>query len=303
MEFKKYQHIERIGKDTTEGLLDGMCIIQFKIDGTNSSCWINDNGEIKAGSRNRELTFENDNAGFYKYISEHNGVKEYLQKHPNHRLYGEFLVPHSLKTYAEDAWRKFYIFDVCLDKDDGTVEYLPYNMYQEFLEEFDLDYIPSLAIIKNPTYESLLKCLDKTGQFLIKDGEGNDEGIIVKNYDFYNSHNEQIWGKIVSNEFKGKHHKEMGAPEINNTTLVEEKIIEQYCTSAFIEKEYAKIVNENDGWKSRFIPKLFERVYRELIIEESYNIVKEYKNPRINYQTLYNLIIREIKKIKKDLFS
>jgi hypothetical protein len=95
----------------------------------------------------------------------------------------------------------------------------------------------------------------------------------------------------------------MGAPEINNSKLDEEKIIEKYVTPAFIEKEYAKIVNEEGIWKSKFIPKLFERVYRELIIEEMYNIVKEFKNPKINFKTLHSLIIREIKSVKKELFS
>ncbi|HCX04784.1 MAG TPA: hypothetical protein DHM42_09850 [Clostridiales bacterium] len=303
MEFKKYQHVERVGKDSTDGLLDGICIIQYKIDGTNSSVWLNDEGQIRAGSRNRELTFENDNAGFYKYISEYEPIQKYLKKHPNHRLYGEWLVPHSLKTYREEAWRKFYVFDVCLDKEDGSVEYLPYDMYKEFLDEFDIDYIPPLAIIKNPNYESLLKCIDKTGQFLVEDGKGQGEGIVVKNYDYHNQYGEQVWGKIVRNDFKEKHHKEMGAPEINNSKLDEEKIIEKYVTPAFIEKEYAKIVNEEGIWKSKFIPKLFERVYRELIIEEMYNIVKEFKNPKINFKTLHSLIIREIKSVKKELFS
>jgi hypothetical protein len=301
MEFKKYQHIERFGSDEVDGIEFGDCYIFYKIDGTNASVWL-DNGELKAGSRNRKLTTDSDNAGFYNEVLKNQNIIKYLKKHPNHRLYGEWLVPHTIKTYREDAWRKFYIFDVCIDKEDDSVEYIPYYVYKEFLDEFNLDYIPPLAKIKNPTYESLINLLDKTGQFLVKDGEGIGEGIVVKNYDFYNKYKRQTWAKIVSNEFKEKHHKEMGCPKINTPTMVEEKIVDDYCTTAFIEKEYAKIINEKDGWKSQYIPMLLGKVFHELITEEIWNIIKQYKNPKIDFKTLNVLVIQKIKEVKKEIF-
>ena len=63
MEFLKYQHVERFGTTETQGIENGMCYVFPKIDGTNSQLWW-DNG-LKAGSRNRELFIDNDNAGFY----------------------------------------------------------------------------------------------------------------------------------------------------------------------------------------------------------------------------------------------
>ena len=149
MEFRKYQHIERLGTDGVNGIELGICYVFPKIDGTNSSVWLN-NDEICAGSRTRQLTLPNDNAGFLGEIKDNNGIKAYLSKHPTHRLFGEWLVPHSLKTYREDAWRKFYIFDVCVDKEGSEdLEYIPYDIYQTMLEEFNLDYLAPIAIIKN----------------------------------------------------------------------------------------------------------------------------------------------------------
>lgn len=303
MEFRKYQHIERFGTDEVDGIEFGKCYIFYKIDGTNASVWLDKEGKVKAGSRNRELTLENDNAGFYNAIINDERIINYLNKHPSHRLFGEWLVPHTLKTYRQDAWRKFYIFDVCLDKDDGSLEYIPYDIYKPLLEEFNLDYIPPLAIITNPTYESLIKCLEKTGQFLVEDGKGIGEGIVIKNYDFYNKYKRQIWAKIVCNEFKEKHHKEMGCPEFKAEKLIEEKIVDDFCTETFIEKEYAKIVTEQNGWQSKYIPMLLGRVFSELIKEESWNIVKKYKNPKIDYKTLNALVIKKIKEIKKEVFA
>lgn len=302
MEFRKYQHLERFGRAEVRDIEIGECMIFPKLDGTNASVWLDSNGNVKAGSRTRELTLEKDNAGFYAYVLENQNIKQYLKKHPTHRLYGEWLAPHSLRTYRDDAWRKFYIFDVCLDKEDDTVEYIPYNIYKPLLEEFNLDYIPPIAVIKNGNYEQFIKCLDDNN-FLIQDGKGLGEGIVIKNYNFYNKYGRQTWAKIISSEFKEKHIKTMGAPKINNDYIVEEKIIDVFCTEAFIEKEFAKLVNERDGFNSRDIPELLGRTWHEFIQEESWNIIKHFKNPTINYRLLYSLVIKKIKEVKQDIFN
>ena len=116
--FVKYPHIERLGNDEVTDILDGTCLVFPKIDGTNASVWQED-GQIKAGSRRRELTTDDDNAGFYVWVLTCDAAKpiaDYLTRHPNHTLYGEWLVPHSLKTYRADAWRRFYVFDI-LDRE------------------------------------------------------------------------------------------------------------------------------------------------------------------------------------------
>jgi len=302
MEFKKYQHIERYGTDEVDGIEIGECFIFPKIDGTNGSVYIGNDGNIKAGSRRRELTLEKDNFNFYKYILQNENIQNYLNKHPTHRLFGEYLVPHTLKTYRNDAWERFYIFDVCIDKEDGSLEYIPYDIYKPMLEEFKLDYIPPLARIKNPTYDQLIKLLEQN-TFLIEDGKGVGEGVVIKNYDFYNKFGRQTWAKIVRSEFKEQNHKVMGEPEIEGKKIIEERIVEEYCTEAFIEKEFAKIKNEMDGWKSEYIPMLFGRVYSELVKEEIWNIIKKHKNPKINFKTLNTLIINKIKNVKKEIFN
>ena len=299
MEFKKYQHIERLGTEEVQDIELGSIFVFPKIDGTNSSVWLN-GGNIKAGSRNRELSIEADNAGFYAYVLQDQRIADYLFKHPEHRLYGEWLVPHSLKTYRQDAWRKFYIFDVCLDRED-TVEYIPYPIYQPMLEEFNLDYIPPIGTMKNGDYEVFLKAIDKN-VFLIEDGKGVGEGIVIKNYDFYNKYGRQTWAKIVTNEFKEKHIKVMGASEIKARKMIEEEIVDQFCTTALIEKEYAKIITDKGCWHSGYIPILLGTVFHALVTEESWNIIKKLKMPTINYKTLNTLVINRIKSVKSEIF-
>ncbi len=300
MEFRKYQHVERFGNDEVEGIEFGELFIFPKLDGSNGSIWL-DNGEIKAGSRNRVLALDNDNAGFLQYVLDNKKFKEYLLKHPNHRLYGEWLVPHSFKNYREDAWKRFYIFDIVVEYDEENYEYLTYDIYKPLLEEFDLDFILPICKMKNGSYDAFLKAIEKN-TFMVKDDAGVGEGIVIKNYDYKNKYGRITWAKIVTNEFKEKNIKAMGTTEIEAKKMVEEEIVNSYCTEAFIEKEYAKIVNDKEGWTSRYIPELLGRVYSELIKEESWNFVKEFKQPTINYKTLNALVVNKVKRIKPELF-
>lgn len=301
MEFIKYQHIERFGTTEVDDIQLGICYVFPKIDGTNSSVWLNDENKLCAGSRNRELSLESDNAGFYASVLQEPNIKAYLENHPQHRLFGEWLVPHSLKTYRQDAWRKFYIFDVCVDNKDGALEYIPYETYKVQLENYGLNYLAPIRIVKNGEYEDFVKCLDENN-FLIKDGDGVGEGIVIKNYDFYNKYRRQTWAKIVTAEFREKHHKAMGAP-ITDNKMIEESIVEEFITSAFVEKEYAKIATENDGWSSKYIPALLGKVFYELINEEMWNIIKKFKTPKIDFKTLNSMTINKIKAIKPEIFG
>lgn len=79
MEFLKYQHVERYGSSGAKDIEKGTCYIFPKIDGTNSSVWL-ENGEICAGSRNRKLSLDNDNQGFYNSIINDEKIKDFLIK-------------------------------------------------------------------------------------------------------------------------------------------------------------------------------------------------------------------------------
>lgn len=303
MEFKKYQHIERIGTTEVQDIEFGECYVFPKIDGTNASIWLNDG--ICAGSRTRQLSETSDNAGFYKWAIEQNNIKEYLEENPTHRLFGEWLVPHSLKTYRQDAWREFYVFDVAVDTEqetefDPSQTYLPYEEYKPLLEKHNIKYIPPLAIITNGSYEQFINQLAKN-IFLIEDGKGAGEGIVIKRYDYRNKFGRQCWAKIVTSEFKEKHVKEMGASEVKGRKMVEEDIAKEFVTEALVEKEHAKISSE-DGWSSKMIPRLLNTVYYSIVKEECWEFVKRFKKPVVDFGRLQYFVFAEVKSKKPELF-
>jgi hypothetical protein len=288
-------HLERFGTMEVEGIEVGETYVFPKLDGTNGSVWLSDDGEVVAGSRNRDLSKGDDNAGFFDWVKQQSNIAQYLLKNPDHILFGEWLVPHSLKTYREDAWRNFYVFDVWRNG-----QYLHYDDYRDGLERHDISFLPPIAVVKNGNEISYQKCLDKN-VFLIRDGEGVGEGIVIKNYDFQNQYGRTVWAKIVTNAFKEKHHAAMGAPLVGQQ-IIEEKIIEKFVTAHLVQKVHAKIVNECGGWSSKYIPRLLSTVWHDLISEEIWQIIKENKNPKIDFKTLMRLNHMQVKRLMPELF-
>lgn len=308
MEFKKYQHLERISTTEVQGIELGECYVFPKIDGTNASVWMS-GGEIQAGSRKRHLTLESDNAGFYEWASSSEELIAYLTDNPTHRLYGEWLVPHSLKTYREDAWRKFYVFDVSIDIPDDeiehessdTVKYLHYDEYSVGMESYGINYILPICKISDGTYDQFHKQLEKN-VFLVEDGKGTGEGVVIKNYEFKNKYGRQTWAKIVTSEFKEKLTKEMGVAELKGKKMVEREIARKYVTEALCEKVRAKIEVDEGDWSSKYIPRLLNTVYYDVVREESWNFIKDYKNPVIDFGKLQQMVFAEVKEKATQVF-
>ena len=225
MGFLRYQHVERFGTTETSGIDIGMCYVFPKIDGTNAQLWF-DSG-LQAGSRNRHLSTDNDNAGFYCWALKQNNIAQFFNKYPHLRLFGEWLVPQTLKTYHKSAWDKLYVFDVM----DGK-SYLHYETYKTILDEFDIEYIPPICKVLNPSYERLVYQLENNG-YLIQGGKGSGEGIVIKNYEYKNKFGRVVWAKIVKNELKAKHSK-CEVTEIKESKILESIIVDRYVTNSLI---------------------------------------------------------------------
>lgn len=292
MEFKPYQHIERLGTDEVEGILDGTIWVYTKLDGTNFNAFLNDSGDFKIGSRNRLLDLVNDNHGACSIISKYDNIKEYLTRHPNYIVYGEFLVKNHIKSYYADAWKKPYVFDV-FDTDREC--YIPYEEYQPELAELNIAYIPLVAKLENPTVDDIMSVMDEA--HFLQEEKGFNEGVVVKNYPYRNKYGRQTWAKVVREEYKQK--KRIRTPKEEQETI-ENKIVDDLLTEAMIEKEYLKIAS--DGWNSKMIPRLLNTIYHEFVVEEAWNIVKKYKNPIVDFKKLQSLTFTKIKAVKKELF-
>ncbi len=177
--FRRYQSVARFRekerKETGNFEDKGQIIHIFpKIDGTNANFWLQD-GEVRVGGRNKTLNKTSHNNGFGVWGLEDEGVKGFLNEFPHLRVYGEWLVKHTV-AYDTDAYRKFYAFDVVEEKElvdgkisegfapiieqqncaDGVVRnvvvaqkrYLSYDHYKPILEKYGINVVPCMAKVE-----------------------------------------------------------------------------------------------------------------------------------------------------------
>lgn len=291
--FVKYFHLERYSKTETKGIEQGIIFIQSKLDGTCSSVWMDKDG-IKTGSRNRELTLDNDNQGFCRFIEENKSLYEPLfTLLPNAILFGEFLVPHTIKAYVKDAWKKFYVFDVALQRGEEFSLLTP-EQYEPVLNSLGITYVPTVAKLEN--YEgSYEEFRDKVNYLIDPSIKGaSPEGLVIKNYGFINQYGRNCFAKIVFEQF----HEEKKAKVALESSL-EVEIAEKYVTGHLVQKELAKLKSSG---VVKLQPALLQTVFYVLLVEELADIVKKHKLPIIDFKALNRAVIVQVKKYASELF-
>ena len=82
------------------------------------------------------------------------------------------------------------------------------------------------------------------------------------------------------------------------------KIAREYITKGRLDKVKAKILTEKEtGWNSKYIGEYLGRVFNEIILEEMWNILKQYKNPKIDFKSFNQFDIQVIKEIDRETFG
>ena len=199
-QFTKYMHIERYPCSEVDGITNGKTYIFPKLDGTNSSVWLGEDGELCAGSRNNKLTEQWDNRGFLARMKMSPWCLDFLKEHPTYIIYGEYLVPHTLKDYAIGAWDKFYVFDVL---DTENHRWLSYEEYRDLLLPAGFNVIPPLAVLNNPALDDEeIQSYLNNNHYLMIDETHIGEGIVIKNYNYQNPYGRVTWAKVVTPVFK-----------------------------------------------------------------------------------------------------
>lgn len=225
---KKYNKVIRYGKQGTQSAIEGNIVITEKLDGANAS-FGNVNGELKCFSRNRELDEKNNLRGFYQWVHENidvNSIKE------GYLYFGEWLVKHTI-NYPDDAYGKFYLFDICSGDSEEYRGIEVIKVAQRFL---GCELAPIL-------YDGEFKSLEHIQSFVGKSKIGDvGEGVVVKNYSHRNLFGEQVFVKFVSDEFaeikQTKKHKVVSpSNELDN-------FIDTYLTNARVEKMINKLVDD-----------------------------------------------------------
>jgi hypothetical protein len=292
--FRKYEKIHRLGKDEVQGILSGTCSITEKIDGANLSVWLGDGGEIRVGSRNNDLTANgNEFNGAVHYCNAHDGIKKLLDDHKTFRLYGEWLVRHTL-SYNNMAYKKFYLFDIY---DDETSLFMPQDYVQMIGEQYAIDKVPDMGSIENPTMDQLNKMLEGASAL----GE-KKEGLVIRNFDFKNTFGDMCYAKLVREDFKEDNGIVFGGNNKHSDCYWEMYICNKYIDVPRIQKIMNKLQPEvNEKLDMKHIPRIIGTVYHDLITEEAWEIANKAK--KIDYDTLKRICGKKIKQVFVDIIN
>ena len=293
--FKRYPKIHRLGKEETEGILEGVVHIEEKIDGANVSIWFQD-GEIHCASRSQRIT-EGFN-GFVDYVRNHPTLPKLFAAYPHLRLYGEWLVRHTI-AYKETNYKQFYLFDVTsrtpeTDADpEAREEFWPREAVHQLAKDFDLLVPEYHGQLENPTIEQLQPFVGKSVL-----GEAG-EGIVLKNMLFRDKFGNHNYAKIVTEAFKEDNGVTFGGNNKHSDTYWEMYITNKYMTLARIEKCMNKIQpTVEHKLDMADIPRIANTAYHDMLTEEIWEIAK--KVGTVDFKALKRVATKKAIQIYKD---
>jgi len=317
-----YPKIKRLGDEDNVGILNGTVFIEEKVDGANASVWMQD-GEIRCGSRTRDLTASGSEfRGLIDYVKNHEGITAYLQEHPNHRLFGEWLVRHTI-SYNETSYQKFYLFDILQTPQTfGLEKITPEQKEMKAKESMDhrmrdmvrgwrwlsKQEVAEIATTKNiarpkvfaelesPTLEQIQELAGKSD--LGKEGEG----VVIRNDAFINVWGDRALAKVVTQNFKENNAITFGGNDKYSDTYVEMKMVSEFMTMARIKKIMLKLQPIVDSTLSiKDTGRVIAMAYHDMFEEELWGFVK--KNRKINFMSLQKLANKKSARIYSDLLN
>lgn len=295
-QYKSFVHVLRLNRPEVEGYLNGKIYVSVKMDGTSAVMYCGDDGKVHYGSRTREVTPTNDNAGFATYCefgddAQIAALKQFVLDNPNLIVFGEWLagvdgrkLAGTIKAYLNGGFYVFAVFDVVAGR------YLTHDEWVPMLDDVYDKLMRPIAVLDNPTEEEVDALLDKTGYDLPPDTLG--EGIVLYNFDFRDDYDHPQFCKIVRSEYLDSKKSPKKRAQMNPDDL-ESEIAKFYITDAEIGKEQNKIMLAlgEDTWVSdnKHIGRLVSTVWHEFVADSLPTVIKKYHNPTINFAKLNGL--------------
>lgn len=300
MKFKAYPKIHGLHKEECDGILNGKCYIQEKLDGANASIWLED-GDIHYGSRSRDLFLAKDNFnGFGDWVAENKEKLENLfNAFPNFRLNGEWLVRHTI-GYNELSYKKFYLFDITFEVPDSEEEQLlDVEIMYSLAEEYGIPTAYLFGIYENPDLEVIKS---HAGQSTL--GQ-KGEGVVVKNLEFKNKFGDKQHGKYVTQEFKEDNAITFGGNNKSSETYNEMYYVNKFMTLPRVQKIFHKLESSEGRLDYKDIPRIMETCYHDLITEECWTIAQEMSKSGkfFDFKEFRNLCNKKAKSIFIELLT
>ena len=280
MTFKKYIDIERLGhEDNKDIFLSGedTLVIEEKVDGGNGSFWLEEDG-IHFGSRNRDLTIENDTkmfAGLQTQLKDHlfSLAIDKVLVNPDYIYYFEWMAKHTI-SYTSAP---FIIgFDIRLrhaNNQEGFGMFLGRDAREHEFNRLKIENVPLVwrGTVKELKELNIRELIPKSKYF-----DGFAEGIVIKNYcRKHPTNNHQLYAKLVRDEFREDNKAVFG--NVRNKNSDTSKIVQEFCTDARIRKAVLHFTDEGEKLELKLMSKVPHYVIKDIFKEEVLTIIDKYK--------------------------
>lgn len=196
---ESYSKIYNLGRPEIAELLKGPVTVSEKIDGSQLSFALTDDGQLEMRSKGQQLNLLDPEKLFLKAVESISSIKNKLV--PGFTYRGEYLAAphHNVLTYSRVPKSNIILFDVQC----GSLGFAnPYEL-KAIAESLGLECVPFFmeGIVSN---ESLLRGFLNFESIL---GGQKIEGVVIKpaKYDLFGRDGKVLMGKYVSPQFKEVH--------------------------------------------------------------------------------------------------
>ena len=225
-----YPSIYAMGHRLVNNLLTVPVIVEEKVDGSQFSFGVDEDGYIRCRSKGQVLNVEAPERMFEQAVAVVKTLATDLRRGWTYR--GEYLQKpkHNTLAYARTPERNIILFDI----NDGHESYLNYDAKSSEAARIGLEAVPLLA--EGTLTLGLFQELLATNSIL---GGTTIEGMVVKpaSYDIWGPDKKVLMAKFVSEAFKEKHQVEW-----KKTSPKNGDVLNQLCAAYKAEGRWAKAV-------------------------------------------------------------
>lgn len=189
-----YSSIYAIGHKAAAALFDGPVVVEEKVDGSQFSFGIDEDGELMCRSKGKDLVVDAPEKMFQRAVD--NALEIATELHPGWIYRGEYLEKpkHNALAYGRVPARHVILYDI----DTGLQEYLDVAAKRTEAGRIGLEIVPVM-------FEGVITSADQVRALLHAEsclGGVAPEGLVVKNYAQFGSDKKVLMGKYVTEAFK-----------------------------------------------------------------------------------------------------
>jgi hypothetical protein len=235
---RSYPKVYNLGHAAIRDLLRDPVVVQEKVDGSQFSFMLTQEGELLARSKGQDIVIDNPEKMFGLAIEVVKELRPLLT--PGFVYRGEYLKKekHNALRYNRVPNKHIILFDV----QTGDEEYAPPINVESEADRLGLESVPTpLAGMIGLTLDDFKALLDTESVL----GGQKIEGVVIKNYYRFGVDGKALMGKYVSEAFKEVHAKEWGAANPSRKDVVQ-RLIESYRTEPRWQKAVQHLRDRGD---------------------------------------------------------